>query len=181
MIMHPAVIALLAGSIATLFLLLYATGYGIAILRKWDLASGSELQLRLERRTYLITTILGYVFAFQLISLFLFIATTDALHGLFSGAMCAAGTLYADAWGYPALILKIVNFLLAGVWLILNYTDNQAFDYPLIKKKYLLLLCMTPLLLAEAAAQFQYFRLLNPEVITSCCGVLFSGDADAAP
>lgn len=30
------------------------------ILRRWDINSGSELQLRLERRTYLISTLLGF-------------------------------------------------------------------------------------------------------------------------
>ena len=40
--------------------------------------------------------------------------------------MCAAGTLYVNDYGYPALILKVANFLLAGFWLILNYTDNGA-------------------------------------------------------
>ena len=37
--------------------------FGIRIIRRWDLTSGSEEQLALERRTYLISTILSYVFA----------------------------------------------------------------------------------------------------------------------
>ena len=49
--------------------------------------------------------------------------------------MCAAGSLYANDYGYPTLIVKLVNFLLAGIWLILNYVDNQGYDYPLIKTK----------------------------------------------
>jgi len=88
--------------------------------------------------------------------------------------MCAAGTLYVNSYGYPALILKIVNFLLAGLWLILNYADNRGYDYPLIKKKYLFLLILTPLILAEMIVQANYFLRLNPNIITSCCGSLFS-------
>ena len=88
------------------------------------------------------------MFAFELISFFLYIYTADHLHTLFVGAMCAAGTLKVNGFGYPALLLKMLNFILAGLWLIMNYADNQAYDYPLIKKKYLLLLLITPLVLA---------------------------------
>ena len=31
--------------------------------------------------------------------------------------MCADGTLGVNGYGYPVLILKIINCLLAGVWL----------------------------------------------------------------
>lgn len=174
MIFYPSILALLSGSFLTVFIMLYACWYGIQILRRWDIASGSELQLGLERRTYLISTIMSYALGFQLLSLFLFIYTADRLATLFSGAMCAAGTLNVNAWGYPTLLLKIVNALMAGTWLIVNSTDNSAVDYPLIRKKYALLLPLTLLLCAEAVFQTAYFLGLSPDIITSCCGTLFS-------
>jgi len=145
-------------------------------VRGWDLRSGSELQLRLERRTYLVSTILGYLFLFHIVSYFLYVFTADDLCQLFVGAMCAAGTLNANAWGYPTLLLKTLNVLAAGVWLLLNHADNRASDYPLIRWKYGLLLALTPLLLAEAALQAAFFLSLKPALITSCCGSLFSGE-----
>src|SRR4030067_2667265 len=177
MVFHPAIIALSAESLLVSFMISYSAYYGIHILRKWDVRSGSEIQLILERRTYLISTILAYLFGFQLFSLFLFIFTADHLHTLFVGAMCAAGSLYVNGYGYPALILKIITFLLAGLWLILNYADNRAYDYPLIKKKYLFLLLIAPLIVTEMVFQWNYFLRLNPDVITSCCGSLFSAEA----
>ena len=177
MLFTPAIIALFAGSLMTAGLLVGAALYGMQILRHWDLRSGSELQLKLERQTYLISTFVAYAFAFELISMFLFIYTADSLHGFLVGAMCAAGSLNANQWGYPAIILRIVNFLLAGVWLIVNYTDNQGYDYPLIRMKYFLLLIIAPLILAETFVQANYFFGLEPEVITSCCGALFSAKA----
>jgi hypothetical protein len=178
MIFHPAIIALYTASLLIGFMIVYSAFYGIRIQRKWDIRSGSDLQLVLERRTYLISTILTYVFAFELVSFFLYIYTADHLHTLFVGAMCAAGTLKVNGYGYPALILKMVNFMLAGLWLIMNYADNRAYDYPLIKKKYLLLLLITPLVLAEVFLQTRYFLLLRPNIITSCCGTLFSSGSD---
>jgi hypothetical protein len=174
MVFHPAVIALFMASFLITAMTLYSAYYGIQIQRKWDIKSGSDLQLIMERRTYLISTILTYVFVFEIISLFLYIYTADHLHILFVGAMCAAGTLLVNEYGYPALILKMANFLLAGLWLILNHTDNQAYDYPLIKKKYLILFCLAPLLLTELVLQAGYFLNLRPNIITSCCGSLFS-------
>ena len=178
MIFHPAVISLSAGSLLVSSMLLYSSWFGGGILRKWDLRSGSELQLSLERRTYLISTILSYAFGFQLMSFFLFVFTADHLHILFTGAMCAAGTLNVNEYGYPTIMLKAVNFILVGLWLIMNYTDNKAFDYPLIRKKYAALLILTPFVLAETLLQGAYFLGLRAEVITSCCGSLFSGDSD---
>lgn len=177
MLFTPAIIALFTGSLMTTGLLVAAALYGVQILRHWDLKSGSELQLKLERQTYLISTFVAYAFAFELISMFLFIYTADNLRGFFVGAMCAAGSLNANQWGYPVIILRIVNFLLAGVWLIVNYTDNQGYDYPLIRMKYILLLIIAPLILGESVVQAKYFFGLEPEVITSCCGALFSAKA----
>jgi hypothetical protein len=174
MILHPAVLALSAGSLVVTFMVLSAAFYGMKILKHWNLKSGSELQLNLERQTYLISTIMSYAFGFQLFSLFLFIFTADTLAGLFTGAMCAAGTLNVNGFGYPALLFKIINFILGGVWLIVNYTDNQAIDYPLIKKKYAFLLVVAPFILIEMVLQGAYFLNLNAHVITSCCGSLFS-------
>jgi hypothetical protein len=170
----PDIIALFVGSFLIGGLLLYGAFFGLQILRTWDLHSGSERQLRLERRTYLISTVMAYACALQLFSLFLFIFTADRLHPFFTGAMCAVGSLNVNEYGNPVIILKVINFLLAGLWLIVNYTDNRGFDYPLIKKKYILLLAMTPLILVEAVMQGKYFMGMEPEIITSCCGTVFS-------
>lgn len=177
MIVSPAVIALMLGSAAVGLLALYASTWGVRILRHWDLRSGSESQLQLEKRTYLVSTLMAWAFAFQAGSLFLFIFTAEDLHRLFVGAMCAAGTLNVNEFGYPTILLKVGNALLAGIWLIVNYADNRASDYPLIRKKYAFLLVITPLLLAEAVLQGAYFAGLKANVITSCCGSLFGAEA----
>ena len=177
MILHPAVLALLLIALLVSGMGVYAGYYGMRILSRWDPASGSEDQLELERRTYLVSTIMSYILSFELMSLFLFIYTADDLHTQFTGAMCAAGTLAVNSFGYPALLLKIVNFLLAGVWLIVNHADNRGYDYPLIRVKYELLNLIVPLLVLEGVLLFAYFAGVKPDIITSCCGSLFSHDS----
>lgn len=177
MILQPAILALFSSSLLTDFMVLYACWYGVLILVKWDIRSGSELQLRLERSTYLISTILGYVLLVQLVSFFLFIYTADFLHTRFVGAMCAAGTLAVNGFGYPLLVMKLSNFLLSGLWLIINHADTKGYDYPLIRIKYRMLFVIAPMLLLELYFQFGYFSGLRANVITSCCGSLFGLDA----
>lgn len=178
MIFHPGILALLLGSGLIAAMLCYSAYHGLRIIRHWDIDSGSERQLELERRTYLVSTVMTYALGFQILSLFLFIYTADTLSPLFVGAMCAAGSLKVNGLGYPALVGKIVNCLLAGLWLIVNAIDNKAHDYPLIRTKYWLLLFITPLVLAESFMQAGYLLSLRPDIITSCCALVFSTESN---
>jgi len=180
-IQHPGVLSLLAASALVAGLLALAAGFGLRILLRWDLRSGSDLQLALERETYLVSTLVAFALGTEILSLFLFIFTADNLHGLFAGAMCAAGTLNAAPGGYATLLLKVADCLLAGLWLILNHADTRGYDYPLIRIKYAFLLVLAPLVLAEGLLTYRYFGGLKADVITSCCGSLFSqGRGDLA-
>ncbi|MDX9895097.1 MAG: hypothetical protein RBS34_06620 [Desulfofustis sp.] len=177
MIVNPAIIALIGGSVLTAGFAVYASGWGIEILRHWDLSSGSGRQLQLERRTHLISTIMAYLLALEIFSLLLFIYTADHLHPAFVGAMCAAGSLNVNDFGYPTLVVKMATVLLCGVWLMVNRCDNLAEDYPLIRPKYRLLLGVTALIVVGALLQISYFKHMSAHVITSCCGTLFSTEA----
>jgi hypothetical protein len=177
MLLNPAIIALFIVSAVICLMLLLATVFALRILRSWDINSGSELQLRLERGTYLISTLLSMAFVSELISLLLFVYNAESMSGQFVGAMCATGVLNVNAWGWPTLFLKIAIFFSGSVWLALNYLDNKGYDYPLVRIKYGLLLVILPLVAAEFYVQARYFLGMNPDVITSCCGSLFSTDA----
>ncbi|MDR9500208.1 MAG: hypothetical protein RI601_00265 [Desulfurivibrionaceae bacterium] len=178
MFINPAIIGLTAASLLVSGVTIYASIIGAVIIRSWDINSGSERQLQLERKTYLISTVLSYVLVCELLSLLLFVVNADTMHSLFTGAMCAAGTLYANSYGYPTLLTKIAVCIMSGVWLIVNHVDNRAYDYPLIKFKYGFLQLITVIIILEAVLQINYFMALDPEIITSCCGTLFSGEAD---
>lgn len=177
MLFQPAIIALLLASAVSVLMLLAATPYAWQLVRRWDIASGSELQLLLERRTYLLSTLLTFVFATQLVALLLFVFNADKMAVMFVGAMCAVGTLNANAYGFPALIAQIAVFFLAAVWLVLNHVDSRAYDYPLVRVKYRLLMGILPFVVFAFALQLVYFLNLKADVITSCCGSLFSSDA----
>ncbi|MBL3589466.1 MAG: hypothetical protein JMN24_06700 [gamma proteobacterium endosymbiont of Lamellibrachia anaximandri] len=178
MLLNPAIMALLLVSAVVSLMLLLAAGFGLQVVRHWDIDSGSERQLKLERRTYLISTLLTWAFASELVSLLLFIYNAESMSGQFVGAMCATGVLNVNEWGWPTLFLKMTIFFSGAAWLSLNYLDNQGYDYPLVKLKYALLLLIVPMVLAEFYVQLRHFLEMDPDVITSCCGALFSADAE---
>lgn len=172
--LHPGVLALTVSSAATAGVLLYASRWAAELLLRWDLRSGSARQLELERRTYLVSTLVGVAVTFEAASILLYVYVHDALAPLFTGAMCAAGTLEASPDGYRVLLLKLAAAVAAGLWLALQRADAKGWDYPLLRPKYALLLLLTPLSVAAAVLQARHFAALRPEVITSCCGSLFS-------
>lgn len=174
MFANPMVIALIGGAVLTTAFILYATGVGIHILLCWNPASASEAQLNLERKTALVSSIFVQVAGVQMLAFFLFVYTADRLHEFFTGAMCAAGTLNANSYGYPVIGLKLAGFIGSGLWLIIRHVDAKAPDYPLIRVQYGWLCAICAIWCAETFYLFRYFSELDPQIITSCCGTIFS-------
>jgi hypothetical protein len=178
MSVNPAIVALVIAAALSSLMLAYSSAFGWRLLRHWDLASGSELQLRLERHTYLISTLVAFVLASEVASLLLFVYNADRMAPLFVGAMCAVGTLNTSAYGFPALLVKIATFFAASTWLVLHHLDTRGYDYPLTRMKYRLLFLIVPLVVAEAYLQLRFFLAMDTDVITSCCGSLFGAGRD---
>lgn len=174
MIFQPAIIALLLAAGLSLAMLLAASPFAVRVIRHWDIKSGSERQLKLERLTYLFSTLIAFVCVIQIAAALLFVFTADKLSVMFVGAMCAVGALNVNDHGFPALYAQLALFFLAAIWLAINHADSQARDYPLVKLKYALLLAAIPLFALSLWLQANYFLGLKADVITSCCGSLFS-------
>lgn len=178
MIFQPAIIALLLAAGLSLAMLAVASPFAVHLIRHWDIGNGSERQLRLERLTYLFSMMVALVCGLQVLSTLLFVFNADKMSVMFVGAMCAVGALNANEYGFPALYAQIVLFFFASTWLAINSLDNQARDYPLTRLKYVLLLAYAPLAALVLYLQFNYFIRLEADVITSCCGSMFSEEAD---
>ena len=180
MILHPGILGLLVGAVITLMLVFYAVITGTVILFKWDFTSSSAYQLLLERKTYLISTLVNWALGFQIVSTILFVYTMDDIHGLFVGAMCATGSLNANPVGWYALLVKLGLLFLSGFWLALNYVDQRLEEYPFVRLKYGLLIGLLPFIALDLILQLKYFLGLDPAIITSCCGSLFASGSEAA-
>jgi hypothetical protein len=178
MILHPWILGLIIGHSA--LLLVFSLGFINAwqIFRGWDYNSTEEKQFLLEKKTYLVSTVMNFALFIQILMLFLFEMTADELANVLPGAMCAVGTLSSNSYGFPLLDLKIVSFFAYFIWLMINYLDNQIETYPLVRKKYLGLMLIYPLAVVETILLIMFAFDLDPSVITSCCGSVYNEGAE---
>lgn len=168
-------IALSIISLCALFLITVALRTAIRVLRYWNPASDSSMQIELEGEIWLSSTLVVYGLGFQIISLLLFVLAADHFSGMIIGAMCATGSFLANSYGIPVLLIKIAGVFFYGIWIVLHQLDISSEQYPLIKVKYWYLIAIFPYLLVEIVLQTIYLAKLSPEIITSCCAVFFGG------
>ena len=167
-------LGLTVSALAVLILGGVAGRTALRVLRHWDPASDSNRQIRLEGETWLAATLVEYVLGFQIATLILFVLAADQFCRVIVGAMCATGALLANGYGMPALAVKVVGVFLYGFWIVLHRLDITSESYPLVRAKYIYLLGLLPLLLLDATLQTLYIAGLKPDIITSCCGVVFA-------
>ncbi len=178
MMLDPWILGLIIGHSA--LLLVFSLGFINAwqIFRGWDYNSTEEKQFLLEKKTYLVSTVMNFALFTQILMLFLFEMAADELANVLPGAMCAVGTLSSNSYGFALLDLKIVSFFAYFIWLVVNYLDNQIETYPLVRKKYLALMLLYPFAVVETVLLFAFAFNLDPSVITSCCGSVYNEGAE---
>jgi len=172
-ILNPWIIAMHLNMLCMTGLYLYALLISFQIVKGWDIRSMDEAQLILERRSFLAATIIQYGLWIQVMSLLLFYMALESVSELIPGAMCATGSLQASSYGFPALFTKVVVTTLCVLWLGIHHVDANLEDYGLTLPKFRYLLFLAPLVVVDLAFQFFYFFDLEPEIISSCCGVVF--------
>jgi hypothetical protein len=168
-------LALILSSLIVLLLGITACRTAVRVLQSWDPASDSNRQIRLENETWLASTLVEYGLGFQIITLVLFVLAADHFCQVIVGAMCATGALLANSWGMPTLLVKIGGVFLYGSWIVLHKLDISSENYPLVRVKYRYLLFLAPLLVTDNLLQILYIANLSPDIITSCCAVVFGG------
>ena len=173
MILSPPILALLFCSTVVCGLTIAALGVGLLAVAGWNHHSSSRQQLIRERRWFLVETSLRLIFALQLLSVLVFVATADHLKTLFTGAMCAVGSLNASPFGAPALAVKTAAFVLCGLWLVTDRAAMAAASNGLVRFKVTFLAFLAVLLVADGALQLRFFTDLSPDIITSCCATFF--------
>ncbi len=174
MFLNPWSLALTLCSLVVLVLGAVAAKTAVRVLRFWEPGSDSNRQIRLENEIWLSSTLVAYGLGFQIMTLILFMLAADQFCKVIVGAMCATGALLANPFGMPALLVKLVGVFFYGFWILLHQLDIRSEHYPLVRIKYLALLLLLPLLVLDATLQTLYIAGIKPDIITSCCAVVFS-------
>ena len=178
MILHPWILGLVIGHSTLLLVFSLGAFNAWQIYRGWDYNSTGEKQFLLEKKTYLVSTVMNFTLFMQIVMLLLFVMAADELAKVLPGAMCAVGALSSNDFGFPLLNVKIFSFFAYFIWLAVNYLDNQVETYPLVRKKYLGLMLIYPLPVVETVLLVAYASRLDPSVITSCCGLIYNQGTD---
>jgi uncharacterized protein YebE (UPF0316 family) len=168
-----SVIAFLFIESILLLLFLYALYPTIQILKRWDFNSTEPLQYKLEKKNYLVATILFFVIIIKILLFVFFISSLDELSNVVPGAMCAAGIVGANEFGNILLFLKIFLIFIFGVWLIIDKLDLVAKNYPYVKIKYSIFLFLFVILVIEYSLDIAYFSNISLETPVLCCSVVF--------
>ncbi len=172
-LLSTEVLIYLLGETILYLLALVAFFAALHLLARWDFSSTDEAQYRLEKRAYLVTSIILFILSLKMLLLPYFAYAIDALSDLVPGAMCGAGVIGANAYGYPLLFVKIFLIFGIGVWILLNHLDTQAIDYPYVRPKYRLFVLLFLLMSVEYGLDLLYFTHISTKEPVQCCSVVF--------
>ncbi len=179
MILIPEVISILI--LNSLFFIFATIAFflSIKIAIHWDFNKSTKEQYRLEKESFLVSTIIKYIFILK-ISLFLFfIFTLDKISDLITGAMCASGVITATSYGVYLLAIKLFNIYIFGLWLSISYLDTKREDLPYTKIKFELFIVAYLFFIIELILMWLMFSSIDIDKIVSCCGTLFSSSAQS--
>jgi hypothetical protein len=177
MLADPWAIALLVSAVLAIFLLGGAGRTAFRVLLHWAPEKDTSQQIALENETWLAALLVRHGLLLQIFSLVLLLAAATSFAKVLAGAMCAAGAFAANPFGLPALAVKIVAVFLYGLWLVLHGLDLCSEHSPLVRIKFAFLLVLFPLVLLDSGLVVLYLVNLTPDIVTSCCGVLFGPKA----
>lgn len=174
MTLTPEIIALLTLDI--LFLLLGSVAFVVSLgmVWRWNADATTSLQYILEKRSYLISVIIKYLFVIKIPLFLFFIYTLDKLSSIITGAMCATGVVNAVDFGFYLTALKLINLYGFGIWLLMHAADMKQPHMPYTRMKLWLFIVLFLPLVAEISLEIFFFSSLNISKIVSCCGTLFS-------
>ena len=166
------VIILLFGSISSLIVLIIATLLAIEIIFNWNFNKTDKRQHRLEKNSWLISTIMGFIASIKVILLPYFVFTIDTLSHIVPGAMCGAGVISYNDYGMRVLFIKIVELALIAFWLLLNRYDIKSL-YRWIKPKMFLLILIFFISTIQLWFEYHFFEAIDIHKVVNCCSTLY--------
>jgi hypothetical protein len=160
-------------AVLALGLALPAAAVGSRVARGWRAGAGLEERHELEKRVYLVITLMAVGLSLRLALVPLWFLTLSSLIPHVPGAMCLAGVHMLDSpWSFVASSLKIVVPLVYAYWLVLNALDRRVASQPLMRLKLLLLAPIALLVIVESGLDFHVLASVEPRSV-SCCSSLF--------
>ncbi|WP_024954772.1 hypothetical protein [Sulfurospirillum arcachonense] len=160
-----------------LLLLLFISEFSVLkVLKYWDFSATTTFQYALEKRNYLVNTIIYFTVSVKIVLFIFFVKSLDELSLLVPGAMCATGVIGANSYGNILLLFKIFMLFLLSIWIIINKLDLESKVFPYIKEKYYLFSFIFVLTCIEFCLELFYFMNIPLSVPVFCCSTVFKLD-----
>ncbi len=141
-----------------LFFLMFTCEISVLkVLKYWNFNATTTFQYSLEKKNYLVNTIIYFTIVVKIILFVFFVKSLDELSPLVPGAMCATGVIGANTYGNTLLLLKIFILFLLGIWIIVNKLDLESKVFPYLKEKYYLFSFIFFLICIEFILEIFYF------------------------
>lgn len=151
----------------------FAALYSFKILKNWDFTKTTGYQYSLEKKLYLVNTIIYFTIILKIFLFSYFIFSVDLLSTIIPGAMCAAGVFNFNEYGNILLLLKLLFVALSLLWLIVNKIDLSEKTFPYLKVKNYLFFFLFLVIISELILEVLYFSNLSTESLATCCSVLY--------
>ena len=148
--------------------------FSVRILLFYNSNATTQTQYKLEKQSYLIATIIKFIFYMKIPLFIFFIFTLDKIATILPGAMCGAGVVSATEYGTPLLLLKILNLYIFAYWIVLNGEDMKSQESKYLRLKFLLFCFAYILLVVEIVTQMVMFFSIDVNSVVDCCGAIFS-------
>lgn len=163
-----------------LFMLCIAFYQTLLILKSWRFGETSAQQYKLEKKSYLVSSLVSFSLLVNLLLFPFFAYTLNNLASLIPGAMCGAGVVGSNIYGNPLIIIKFFLILLSMLWLVLNKEDAHSKNYKYFRIKFLFFLALFLLILSDFTLSIVFFTHLNTEEPVLCCSNIYK-NASAMP
>lgn len=173
MILNSYIIAYFVCMAMSCFTGLIAAFNGFPLWKNWNIKSDAEAQYSLEKKVYLIITVLFLAFSLRILMFPLWFFTLHTMIPSVPGAMCLVGVHNINpSVSYVASALKLITPVFYAYWLILNMLDRKIETQPFMKQKLWLLTPLGILILIESILDTSFFFSVAPRQV-SCCTSLF--------
>lgn len=177
MLLTPEVLSMIILNIVFALFASIAFFLSVRIFLYWDINSTSILQYKLEKQSFLASTIIKYIFNIKIPLFLFFVFALDKISNVITGAMCAAGVIDATRIGTYLILLKILNLYLFASWLKLHSFDMQDKAQPYTKLKFGLFTLFYIFLMSEIILEFVMFDSIEIDKMVSCCGSIYSSSS----
>ncbi|MDD5373163.1 MAG: hypothetical protein PHO62_07025 [Sulfurimonas sp.] len=180
MLLTPEVLTILI--LNGIFALLGVVAFvlSVRIYLGWNIDSTLPLQYKLEKESFLASTIIKYIFSIKVPLFLFFVFALDKISNVITGAMCAAGVVDAAQIGMSLIVLKIINLYLFAYWLRLHSQDMTDKNQPYTKQKFGLFIGLFFLFIVEVVLEIFMFSSIEINKMVSCCGSIYSSSSTSA-